>query len=280
MLEPLLQPTEQIAHRRSATATAGGPLLMLPEAVLQQPDSSQLQTTTQTDFWAEITTALRQNSAVDYGVVATDPEQDSAKYPVLEWFMSDHQRHTRDLAKVVQDYGETPATHADLRQVLTKGKVVISSLLGDRAILAAMRSNEDDTNKAYERAVSRTAFGKTIAQQTVTQERIAEALERQTATAEVLPPEMRGVPPASTTFNIDSIRKDLQTMVEEAAALAMGKSVLVRSGYSRPFAAGQQGGRLGLFEQAGVDHHQPARVRAAARCGRSSRAPAGAAGSR
>jgi len=30
---------------------------------------------------------------------------------------------------------------------------------------------------------------------------------------------MRGVPPASTTFNIDSIRKDMATMIEEARAL-------------------------------------------------------------
>jgi hypothetical protein len=36
--------------------------------------------------------------------------------------------------------------------VLTKGKVVIAGLMGDRAILEAMRSNEDDTVTAYDRA--------------------------------------------------------------------------------------------------------------------------------
>ncbi|MBX3651522.1 MAG: NAD(P)-dependent oxidoreductase [Burkholderiales bacterium] len=34
---------------------------------------------------------------------------------------------------------------------------------------------------------------------------------------------MRGKPPASTTFNIDSIRKDMETMIEEAHALGYGE---------------------------------------------------------
>jgi len=38
--------------------------------------------------------------------------------------------------------------------VVTQGKVLLAGLTGDRAVLKAMKSNEDDTNQAYERAAS------------------------------------------------------------------------------------------------------------------------------
>ena len=37
--------------------------------------------------------------------------------------------------------------------MLTQGKVVMAGLVGDAAILRAMRSNETDSNTAYKRAV-------------------------------------------------------------------------------------------------------------------------------
>ena len=40
-----------------------------------------------------------------------------------------------------------------MKALLTKGKVVIAGLMGDEAILQATRTNEADTNTAYERAV-------------------------------------------------------------------------------------------------------------------------------
>ncbi len=39
----------------------------------------------------------------------------------------------------------------DAKKWLTQGKVVISSLMGDKAILKAMLTNEEDTNIAYKR---------------------------------------------------------------------------------------------------------------------------------
>lgn len=70
----------------------------------------------------------------------------------LEKFMEDHRRHVTDLTALVQSFAGTPATSADFKKVLTKGKVVIAGLAGDEAILAAMKSNEDTTNRAYEKA--------------------------------------------------------------------------------------------------------------------------------
>lgn len=71
----------------------------------------------------------------------------------LSDFKADHLRHTRELGKILQDSGRKPPTEADAKAVLTKGKVVIAGLAGDKAILTAMKTNEDDTNTAYERAV-------------------------------------------------------------------------------------------------------------------------------
>ena len=73
----------------------------------------------------------------------------------LQTFRDDHLRHTQELSTVVRDLGGDPPTEGDFKAVLTKGKVVIAGLGGDVAVLRAMKSNEDDTNTAYERAVAR-----------------------------------------------------------------------------------------------------------------------------
>jgi uncharacterized protein (TIGR02284 family) len=69
-------------------------------------------------------------------------------------FRADHERHTRELSQVLRDEGHDAPTGPSTKQWLTKGKVVLANLIGDKAILTAMRSNEDDTNTAYERAVN------------------------------------------------------------------------------------------------------------------------------
>lgn len=79
-------------------------------------------------------------------------ESDKTK---LREFMGDHKRHVTDLTGAVTKLGGTPPTEGDAKKFLTKGKVQIMSLGGDNAILAAMKSNEEDTNIAYERAFKR-----------------------------------------------------------------------------------------------------------------------------
>lgn len=74
----------------------------------------------------------------------------------LAGFLQDHQRHIQDLTPLVIELGGKPAEEGDMKQILTKGKVVIGGLLGDRMVLEAMKTNEADTNTAYERAVLRT----------------------------------------------------------------------------------------------------------------------------
>jgi uncharacterized protein (TIGR02284 family) len=79
---------------------------------------------------------------------------DSASYKTtLSGFCDDHRRHTVELGEHLTRLGKTPPGEGDMKSMLTKGKVVLGALMGDKAILQAMKTNEDDTNTAYERAV-------------------------------------------------------------------------------------------------------------------------------
>lgn len=69
----------------------------------------------------------------------------------LQEFKADHERHVHELSKVLVAHGEVPPTGpSTFKQWLTKGKVVIEQVMGDKGILSAMLSNEGDTNTAYE----------------------------------------------------------------------------------------------------------------------------------
>jgi len=70
----------------------------------------------------------------------------------LEGFLRDHRRHVTDLTILVEQRGAVAASHPDFKRVLTKGKVVLAGVAGDRAVLEAMRSNETTTTKTYEKA--------------------------------------------------------------------------------------------------------------------------------
>ena len=67
-------------------------------------------------------------------------------------FKTDHDRHVQELTQLAVSLGATPHREGDAKQMLTTGKVALASMLGDGAILTAMRSNEEDTVTAYERA--------------------------------------------------------------------------------------------------------------------------------
>lgn len=92
--------------------------------------------------------------AIEAYQAAIDRLSDPEYRQNLGAFMNDHERHTRELSERVTSLGGTPKTKGDAKRILTKGKVVLANLAGDKAILKAMKSNEDDTNKAYENAVN------------------------------------------------------------------------------------------------------------------------------
>lgn len=81
----------------------------------------------------------------------TDPKNQKA----LAVYCGDHRRHTQVLSELVIALGGKPARGPDWRRVLTVGKVQLAKLVGgDRAILIAMRINEEVTNRRYELAIA------------------------------------------------------------------------------------------------------------------------------
>jgi uncharacterized protein (TIGR02284 family) len=93
--------------------------------------------------------------AIEAYRAAIERLDDDAYCSQFEAFASDHERHVMDLSALLEDLGEEPPSGPDMKKVLTKGKVVIAGLISDRAVLMAMKDNEDDTNTAYERATGR-----------------------------------------------------------------------------------------------------------------------------
>ena len=67
-------------------------------------------------------------------------------------FKADHDRHVQELAQLASAVGAEVHREGDMKQMLTTGKVALASMMGDSAILTAMRTNEEDTVTAYERA--------------------------------------------------------------------------------------------------------------------------------
>ena len=92
--------------------------------------------------------------AADAYQAAIDRLENSSFRSALAEFKRDHLRHITELGDILSRMGRTPPKEGDMKALLTKGKVVIAGLMGDESILQAMRTNEADTNTAYERAVN------------------------------------------------------------------------------------------------------------------------------
>lgn len=109
---------------------------------------------TETDFIDMLNSLIRLDfdaiEAYEAAIARLERRSDAEQ---LRRFQEDHERHTREMAAIVRDLGGTPASGGGGKSMLTSGKVLLADLIGDRAILMAMKSNENDTNTAYERAI-------------------------------------------------------------------------------------------------------------------------------
>jgi uncharacterized protein (TIGR02284 family) len=100
--------------------------------------------------------ALKELLELDYDAVeAYNTAIDKVKHrefkkKMIE-FRNDHQKNTKELTQLIRNLGDKPPKGPGAKQYLTKGKVYVATLIGDKLILNAMRDNEEDTNAAYER---------------------------------------------------------------------------------------------------------------------------------
>ena len=67
-------------------------------------------------------------------------------------FKTDHLQHLDVLGEMGREAGAEVPAKGDAKKMLTTGKVAVAGLVGDGAILKAMKTNEDQTVAAYERA--------------------------------------------------------------------------------------------------------------------------------
>lgn len=110
------------------------------------------QTNEQLVDWLNDLIALEFNAIAAYEA-AIERLDDPAYTQKMGDFMGDHQRHVQQLADAVSVLGGRARERGDVKQLLTKGKVVLANIAGDKQILSAMKSNEDETNEKYEEAV-------------------------------------------------------------------------------------------------------------------------------
>jgi uncharacterized protein (TIGR02284 family) len=115
---------------------------------------------TMTGLQTDLVKLLKSIIELDYDAIeayeaAIERLENGSDKAQFSMFMADHRRHVSDLSLIMTEMGEEPPTGPDIKGMLTKGKVVLGSLIGDKAILFAMRTNEADTNTAYERALAR-----------------------------------------------------------------------------------------------------------------------------
>ena len=70
----------------------------------------------------------------------------------IDEFKQDHTRHIKEFTNLLTKHNIKAPTGPSIgNQWLTKGKVIVGSLIGDMTVLRALLNNEIDTNTAYER---------------------------------------------------------------------------------------------------------------------------------
>ncbi len=105
------------------------------------------------DFGADLVDLMElEYDAIEAYEAAINRLDDKSYQNKLLSFKEDHQRHIKEISELLKNHNiEAPTSPSIGKQWITKGKVVLGNLVGDLAVLRAMRSNEIDTNTAYER---------------------------------------------------------------------------------------------------------------------------------
>src|SRR5258706_9969332 len=93
----------------------------------------------------ELAKLLNSLIELDYDAIAayrsaTEKLADETDKSQLRSFMADHARHVVDLRALVPGLGEKAADSAGMKALLTKGKVVLAGLFGERALLHPMKT--------------------------------------------------------------------------------------------------------------------------------------------
>ncbi len=98
---------------------------------------------TETDLESLLTDLIQLDfDAADAYQAAIDRLENHEWRAMLASFKEDHLRHTAELGEALRGMGVVPPSGGDMKSMLTQGKVVMAGLIGDEAVLRAMRTNE------------------------------------------------------------------------------------------------------------------------------------------
>jgi hypothetical protein len=157
-LAALLVAPRRLRRRRSeafyAGAVSGGAMIGAGSNQTDESSSSSFALWAQSNGISRPWARFSSRRAADAYQVAIARLENSSYRNALAEFRRDHLRHITEFGDILSRMGRTPPKEGDMKALLTKGKVVIAGPMSDEAILQAMRTNEADTNTAYERAVN------------------------------------------------------------------------------------------------------------------------------
>jgi uncharacterized protein (TIGR02284 family) len=69
-------------------------------------------------------------------------------------FRSDHERHITELSQIITEFGEVPPKLSrDIKGFILEGLTSLQSLMGTKAALIAMKTNENIVNRRYRKAL-------------------------------------------------------------------------------------------------------------------------------
>ena len=87
---------------------------------------------------------------------------DTALSSQIAEFRADHLQHLEVLQEMARELSIEAPTSGDAKEWLTTGKVAMADLMGDKTMLGAMKTNEDDTVQAYSQALENPASDDTL----------------------------------------------------------------------------------------------------------------------
>lgn len=96
---------------------------------------------------------LEQDAQAAYKEAIERLDDASASQQVTQ-FLQDHMAHTQALSAYATKIG-AEIKDGTAKAMMTSGKVKMADIVGDNAICMAMKTNEEDTVSAYERAITK-----------------------------------------------------------------------------------------------------------------------------
>lgn len=70
-------------------------------------------------------------------------------------FLASHERHLHELTQAIGELGGAPEKRGDFRALIKQGKVLLGAMVGEQAIVVAMKTNADALGNAYKQLRTR-----------------------------------------------------------------------------------------------------------------------------